>query len=673
MRLTVVAKTILGFVVLILMMILTNVINYNGLTNIQNSAQSVIEEKNPLQLQVSNVQNQALILGKASLRDFYLDNINALRSNKTAFQQSREGFEQSLNSLSRMSMQPAVKSNFNKAQRQIQSYLGSVDTMYQYRERYLTQVDVMSQHLETIIIAIDDTSAPLLDLAYMDGVETNDDLKSLAGAGNNVDTQLIALLNSTKELVAARNAQSSADIVDTMRFALSNISENNAFIYRLAESVDTGGLIEDYQQQFGKLEGLLFGASGMVGMQSSAIDYMVQARESLLASESSNNQAIDSFDALFKQVSQSTSEGQSEIVDIVEANMVLGWTIMILSFVIAAAVAFATAKGISVPMYRITNSLKVISSGDLTHKADARSHCEFGDLARQVNALSENLHTLVVHILEQEESLQEATDVSVELGHETLGQVDKQREQIQLTAENTESVRNKSQANLEEINRGMCKLNEVTQKTDQAMALVNRGEKQILQQAEQAEVSSTVISNLAENSRNIEGILDVIKTIAEQTNLLALNAAIEAARAGEQGRGFAVVADEVRTLANRTQNSTEEIEKMIASLQSDAQKAVSTIEQGKKLSDQSVAIINEVNSNVGEITRIIEELAQINNLIVDDTNAQDQLLQSVAQRLQTIVSLAEKSAGTTEQSNAATEEVQELMSNLRMAVSKFKV
>lgn len=112
---------------------------------------------------------------------------------------------------------------------------------------------------------------------------------------------------------------------------------------------------------------------------------------------------------------------------------------------------------------------------------------------------------------------------------------------------------------------------------------------------------------------------------------------------------------------------------MIGSLQSDAQRAVTTIEEGKKLSEQSVEIIQEVNKNVSEITYIIEELSQINMQIVQDSNEQDNLLQSVADRLNTIVSLAEKSAETTMQSNAATKEVKALMDSLNGAVSEFKI
>lgn len=673
MRFTVVLKTIGGFIVLGLMLLVTNIISYVGLSNIRESAELVINEKMPLQSQVLTVQTDILTLGKASQKDFYLDTANSLVSNEAAYNKAKDEFAQQMVNLSRLPMQADAKRNFEQGQTAVNEYLSHVAGMYRLKKDYFSRRSAISKQLEDVSYAIDDTSAPLLDLAYMDGVEENQDLKALAGAGNNIDTQLITMLNGIKELTASQSLSAASDIGETLKFSVSNIDENNAFVTRLAESVDTDGLVDTYFEQFELLKPKVFGPSGIVAAHMTSLEVAEQARQALLASEASLTQAIDSFDSLFAQVNNSTAEGQNQILESVDNNITIGVAIMLFGIVAAVFIGYVVSLSISVPIGRISTSLRVISSGDLTHKADARSHCEFGDLARQVNSVSENLHELVEHILDAQGRLQKATETSSELGRETLGQVDKQREQIRLTAENTESVRRTSHNNVEQINYGMEKLTEVTKKSDEASQLVKRGEKQIHQQADQAEESSKVISNLAENSRNIGGILDVIKTIAEQTNLLALNAAIEAARAGEQGRGFAVVADEVRTLANRTQNSTEEIEKMIGSLQSDAQRAVTTIEEGKKLSEQSVEIIQEVNKNVSEITYIIEELSQINMQIVQDSNEQDNLLQSVADRLNTIVSLAEKSAETTMQSNAATKEVKALMDSLNGAVSEFKI
>ena len=279
----------------------------------------------------------------------------------------------------------------------------------------------------------------------------------------------------------------------------------------------------------------------------------------------------------------------------------------------------------------------------------------------------------MAQVMTQQEQLQQATTSSVSLGNDTIQRVDKQLNEVKLTSENTRQVHDKSQNNIVQIQRGMRKLGEVTQRIAKAKQLVSDTREQILTQAEQAKVSSEVILRLDQNSKGIGSILDVIKTIAEQTNLLALNASIEAARAGEHSRGFAVVADEVRTLANRTQNSTEEIESMIGTLQDDAGKAVRAMERSREQSEESVASIEDAHNNVTMMNNIIVELSQLNEQIVQDSGVQDSLLENVAERLGTIVGLAEASAATTHQSNSAVQQLDVLMTQLKTAVAKFTI
>ena len=156
----------------------------------------------------------------------------------------------------------------------------------------------------------------------------------------------------------------------------------------------------------------------------------------------------------------------------------------------------------------------------------------------------------------------------------------------------------------------------------QGVELLNQTTQSITTLANQVEASSSVIKELARDSDNIGAILDVIKGIAEQTNLLALNAAIEAARAGEQGRGFAVVADEVRSLASRTHVSTQEIEKMIQRLQSAAQSAVSSMDGGHEIAQQSVDQVASANSALNVINAAVARIKNMNTQIASAAEEQ---------------------------------------------------
>lgn len=668
MQLTIINKITLGFGLFGCLLLLTSILSYFGLSGIKDSAQDVVEQKMPVQTSMVKVKTEILSLSVITANGYHVENREELVANKETFDTLSSAFSDDLSRLNSLMSNNAVASNAVDVSL---AYVNSSNDMYTAINERMNIEKALAAQLEKVLMTADEASALMLDLSYLEG--NNPSIETLIGAGTAIDNKLLTMNDSFIELAETDNATQSASIIEDLEYQLSNLQVDKDYVNRLATGVDDGGTIASFNEQYDLLMEAVNGTNGLIALQRQKLSEVDKAAKAQKEAKEALETALADINTLFDAVQKQSLEGQNAILESVQANLVRNIIVAALGLVAAIFLAVIVTRSISKPLGRINKGLSQLSKGDLSTKLPQEGNDEFSALSAKVNSLTDSLRELVGNILEQEKRLIDITKESVELGNKSLSEVDKQREQVTVTSTNTKHVQEKSRSNLAQINEAMDALRDIRKQSTDIGQLVQKSSQQVGNQAKQAESSAQIINRLDDNSRNIGSILDVIKTIAEQTNLLALNAAIEAARAGEQGRGFAVVADEVRTLANRTHDSTEEIEQMIGNLQKDAAQAVKAINAGREQAQEGVEITQQVSQQVKSFREIIERLSNINEHIVADTEQQDVLLADVAKSLNKIVSLADSSAQSTRQSNESTMMLDAQTDSLRKAVERFQL
>lgn len=378
----------------------------------------------------------------------------------------------------------------------------------------------------------------------------------------------------------------------------------------------------------------------------------------------------------FEETGDATVEEKITVIDEVKNNTLMLMLISTVAGAILAVIFTAVLVRLVInPIREVINRIKNIAQGDgdLTQRMEVRSQDEMGQLATEFNVFIDNIHGIVKQVSTNCADMVNSMQRMLSTTFAASEKVTEQSEQTDQIATAFNEMSSTSRDISTNTNSASESANNAKGVSDEAKGVVDNAIQSINKLANEIEEASTVIMSLEQDVREIVSVLTVIQGIAEQTNLLALNAAIEAARAGEQGRGFAVVADEVRSLASKTQDSTEEIRVMIDRLQQGSTKAVDVMQQSKTRGQETVEHSENVSRSLADMSSLITQINDLNTQVASASEQQTAVSDDMNQSVQGILVIADEVNSGISDSSQMCEELTTKTKELRDLVDRFKV
>jgi methyl-accepting chemotaxis protein len=530
--------------------------------------------------------------------------------------------------------------------RSLGSTFANLGQLLQSRDDSRVQMKSLS---ETVIAAVDQVEADVLKAVSEEqgNTEKLDEFTNILQLRRYMQAALSAsqaYLYSGQETFEAAAVKATEGALGEIQEIVSSPSNTSASILDTARKA-----IEDYRNQLNQLKALQIRAEAVH-------ESMEAMGDSLLTSTA---------DTSTLQTQRRDGEADRS------RQMLIG--VAMLAIVLGLLAAWLITRQIIVPLQQTLQAAQRIAKGDLSVDIDIRRHDEMGRLQHSMQDMTVSLRKLISGIGDGVTQIASAAAQLSAVTEQTSTGVNNQKSETDQVA----TAMNQMTSTVMEVARNAEEASEAARQADLQAREGDRVVADAIGQIERLAVevhnSTRAMGELKQESDKIGGVLDVIKSVAQQTNLLALNAAIEAARAGEAGRGFAVVADEVRGLAKRTQESTEEIEVLIAALQNGTQQVVSTLDASRNLTDSSVELSRRAGSSLESITRTVSTIQSMNQQIATAGEEQTVVAEQINRSVLNVRDISEQTAAASDQTAASSAELARLGAQLQELVGRFRV
>ncbi|WP_456297148.1 methyl-accepting chemotaxis protein [Vibrio sp. AK197] len=630
---SVIRRMYAGFALIIVMFAITTFLMMRSMQMIQSNFTSVSKSSLPL-VSLSNETSVKLLSADKYFKDFLTtQSKQRMAEMQEQFAQAEQRYSDALNNLKNASSNhPALVEQMTALEEGKARYFSEAEkAMANYQAMFDAQAQVQQSTRDFQRLT---SSLSVGMKEYVDG-QSSISVKIMA---KSYFIKLKEAESITSDALASSDTEFVSNAVAKNKKAVTHL--NYAYRGLTAQLPELKDAFDDQVEQFtrdiGQKGGVLDQHHDYLSAKSALYDNITN-----LANEVDNTMLL--LETFSTEAENGLNQALQDAEQVYNSGLIKAVTIGLVVALLAAGIGYHIAHSVREPLTRILATLESLTQGDMTQRIEIRYNNEFSRLSHHINSLADNLHNILVKLNSASDDLTSTANHNQVTSNNAQAQLNQQREQtanvataMTEMAHSVQEVANNAQSSQQMVER-------VETASDSGRKVMNENITTIHQLESRLTHSVEAVAELKVMSGKIGTILDVIRNIAEQTNLLALNAAIEAARAGEQGRGFAVVADEVRVLAKRTTDSTTEVEDMISNLQTSSTTASQVIEscmQDMTLSVEQAALANNA---MEEIQALIIEISQMSGHISQAAAEQSETTSDIARNIEEINTIASTS------------------------------